>query len=363
MVAKDPATADLAMKQWNSYVDALRQDTSFQTPENASKLETLRQDGLNEIAKVQVKAYADKGQFGMASGLLDSGVHDKNIPPNEQSELHDYIKSQQRAQRADQDHAYLQQERAQKAKDESFSDNIIGQMQFNPKTGVLDVPPNLTAKILAEPGISAKAKVDTIAAANKVIQDSVKQDDPTTVKSLFAGLTPGSANPTTQTSALQMLGAGKITPQTYEQINNIVKGTDAGKVNALSFTQTLKVVKTQVSGEDQLPGVKDPKGEENYAKALPAISAAYQAGLAKGTPENELLDPDDKNWIGNAAKPFVRDPTTWYTDMATAGLGAEPSKPAPPVPPMAERVVGKTTYTNAAGIVGTWNGTGWEIKK
>lgn len=98
------------------------------------------------------------------------------------------------------------------------------------------------------------------------------------------------------------------------------KGTPDGDAENEMKKQTFKVIKQQVSGEDIYPGMKDPKGEEIYAHAMPLLYKAIEDGKSKNIPASELYDPQSKNYIGLAVKGLVRDPSQWHADLAAANL-------------------------------------------
>ncbi len=234
MVARSPATADLAMKQWNSYIDAQAQDTTFQTPENASKLQAWRQDGNNELAKVQVKAFADQGNFKVATGLLDSGAHDANIPPNEQIELRNYIKTQERARRSDANDAWIQQKRQQEFHDNNALNQIADQIKPD-KDGLVNIPPNAKANILAMPstgpnGLSWEGKEKAIAIIDHVAKGTAVDDPKTAHDNIvnLSSLTPKNI----QDQAAQ----GLITPEKMPFWNSLVANTPDAKSAKDAFT-------------------------------------------------------------------------------------------------------------------------------
>lgn len=101
------------------------------------------------------------------------------------------------------------------------------------------------------------------------------------------------------------------------------KKTQAGAQTSAMQAQTFKVLKTQLSGEDQFPGMKDPKGEEIFAQAMPMVYKAITDGEAKGIPSSELYDPSNKNWVGNVAKGLIRSPDQWHADITGANLSDE----------------------------------------
>ena len=113
---------------------------------------------------------------------------------------------------------------------------------------------------------------------------------------------------------LTMSGLDKLT----KEISG--KGTPDGDSESAMRGQAFKVIKTQISGEDQFAGLKDPKGEEIYARALPLMYKAIEDGKSKGIPASELYDPSNKNYIGNAVQGLKRTPAEYYNSLAAANL-------------------------------------------
>lgn len=121
-------------------------------------------------------------------------------------------------------------------------------------------------------------------------------------------------------NGLTLGGINKLT----EEINT--KKTAQGAQKAAMETQTFKVIKTQLSGEDMFPGMKDPKGEEIFAQAMPMVYQAIEDGQKKGIPASQLYDPKSKDWVGNVIKPLIRSPDQWHSDILGASIEEPPKE-------------------------------------
>lgn len=142
---------------------------------------------------------------------------------------------------------------------------------------------------------------------------------------------PDDPNRITSTDQLmQHIQTGDLTFAGYDRMAKELsgKGTPEGSAEGAQQAQTFKVIKQQLSGEDMMPGMKDPKGEEIYAHAMPLIYKAIDDGKAKGIPVSELFDPQSKNWVGNAIQSLKRSPDQYYSDMSAANLGGVSSDAA-----------------------------------
>lgn len=314
---KDPSSMDQSIGQIDALVNATKEhNTGLLTPEQINRIDDVAHDMKNEVVKSGIQGLADVNPKG-AVAAINSGKFSDYITGTEGDTLTKYAEGVTRMKLEDQQRVYENQQRAQKQTDENAANKVLNSV-YNPTTGQLSVPNDIMTRIWSAPGVSGKAKLEMLGAVKHISEDS-SIDDATTVRNLYEGVGKGT---TTQQDALSALGAGKITPKTYSEINNTIKGTDAGRIDENQYTQTMKDIKTRVSGEDQLPGVKDPKGEDNYASALPLVAKALRDGLQAGIPPSELYDPQNKNWIGNAAKPFIRSQQQYYTDLAAANLTA-----------------------------------------
>lgn len=113
-----------------------------------------------------------------------------------------------------------------------------------------------------------------------------------------------------------------LTLKGIQQLTQEIDGkkTADGAAKGAMQAQTFKVIKSQVSGEDLFPGMKDPKGEEIFAQAMPLVYKAIAEGEAKGIPSSELYNPKSPSWVGNVAKGLIRTPDQWHSDIVGANM-------------------------------------------
>ncbi len=57
-----------------------------------------------------------------------------------------------------------------------------------------------------------------------------------------------------------------------------------------------------------IPGLKRPGGVESWNKALPVLTKALEDGRAKGLTNQQLMDPENKDSVWGALKPFLPPP-------------------------------------------------------
>jgi soluble lytic murein transglycosylase-like protein len=145
---------------------------------------------------------------------------------------------------------------------------------------------------------------------------------------LYKGVHAPDGDPSKITNPTQFYKYGDgngLTLKGIQQLSSEIDGkkTAEGAQKAAMEAQTFKVLKTQLSGEDLFPGMKDPKGEEIFAQAMPMVYKAIQDGESKGIPASELYSPSSKNWVGNVAKGLIRPPDQWHADIVGSNLQDE----------------------------------------
>lgn len=119
---------------------------------------------------------------------------------------------------------------------------------------------------------------------------------------------------------------GDLTIAGFDKLKNYLIKDPQSAADTKMLDQTLKVVKRQVSGEDDALGFRDPKGEELFGSALPKVLQAWDDGKAKGLSTAELTDPKSTNWIGLAAQGLKRTPEQMNADMLAAADAVTPKK-------------------------------------
>ena len=373
-VARDPTSADAAMVQFHSYIDGISKTGALPPAEIAK----LRYDGTNELAKVQVQAYADKPGNGpsIALGLLNSGVHDANISPAEQEELRKYINNASHTHLEDQRLAAEQQKRVQEQQEEAAANKVLGSMKVDPNTGAVSIPNGLNSQIFTDPSLRAKAKVDLMNMIKHVSQDT-DVTDPATRTANFQAL---GNNTLTQGDLLSQAGAGKLSKEDLSFFNERLKQTpDAVAEKGMVSNAVQQVSKSILTSA--APGLP-PSPAQRQAETsfqnwfMPAYQSALNdpdlAGKSASQKAQILLSSTDPKGLLTPDKlaPFMVSPQQLLAD-GLKGVGPLPSQggataPAPvkaaALPAISDRVAGKTTYTNADGKTFLWNGTGWSNK-
>ena len=89
-------------------------------------------------------------------------------------------------------------------------------------------------------------------------------------------------------------------------------------------------VKQNLSMEDPALGIKDPRGEQLYASALPLMYQAIDAGKKAGKTDAQLYSPNSPDFIGKVADSLKRSEVQQRIDGLTAGSPAPVAATAKP---------------------------------
>lgn len=134
---------------------------------------------------------------------------------------------------------------------------------------------------------------------------------------------------------------GQITISDVNALRSEIQGrrTDEGRIESDMKTGLLRTAKTMLSGTNQLTGLRDPKGDEQYQKFLVQFLPEYAKQRQAGKTPQQLLDPDSPDYLGKMADRFRRPPAQFMRDLLTEngslvpGGGIAPALGAVPAPP------------------------------
>lgn len=108
---------------------------------------------------------------------------------------------------------------------------------------------------------------------------------------------------------------GDLTIAGFDKLKGMMAKDPESQAETMMRSQAFKVIKRQLSGEDDALGIKDPQGEKLFAMALPKLFKSIEDGHTQGLHGSDLYDPSSKNWIGNTVASLKRSSTQMSIDM------------------------------------------------
>lgn len=211
--------------------------------------------------------------------------------------------------------ASLADQKARKDASDGAANGYVGRLLQNQTDGI--VP-----QIAADPHLDWETKIRL----GELAEHHLKSDIDGAVKTYGTGfwdaytrvhLPQGDPNRITdQNQIFTRAGpGGDLTLSGVKELNAMIAEKDTAQGEADSTLQKLFFdnAKRQISGDDPLLHIKDPKGEENFLKFMQHALPAFQAGRAAGKSIAELTDMDSP--IGKAIAGYKRTPQQYMADM------------------------------------------------
>lgn len=274
---------------------------------------------LGQQAKEQLAIAAARGMVRNSPEMAEKMYNGGSLPGQKflteagNAQIVAYIQTAQNAERAKVAIAKAGEEDAKRQAAEQDGTAIIRDIYKGGGTGVLDkiLSSNLTwaqkesminiAESHAKGGAGSR-DTTTYGPGFFNLYQKVHTNEIKTPQDLWKEVGPG--------KALTLAGADRLA-------NEIIgRRTPEGKNEADLKAGFVKAFTQQLSGENQLLGYRDPKGQVLVQQALVAFMGAYDAAKAAGKhPPAALLDPGNPNSLWPVVMRFKRDPNTMMRDM------------------------------------------------
>ena len=203
-------------------------------------------------------------------------------------------------------------------------------------------PTSLSATEIADSNLKWEDK----ARFNNMLQTAIKPEtiktDPDTMIKLWERihLPDGAEGKITREEEVESLFGKGLTLSDVNALRSEIQGrrTDDGKIESDMKAGLLRVARTSLSGTNQLTGIRDPKGDEQYQKFLVMFLPEYSKQRQAGKTPQQLLDPESPDYLGKSITRFKRPAKDMMRDLITEngsivgpalGGGAAPTVTAP----------------------------------
>lgn len=188
--------------------------------------------------------------------------------------------------------------------------------------------PNVSAAQIADPNGPYKAllpdaKLRMIDFISRTAAATAGNNDTKTYGPLFTSnlarvyLPDGDPNKLNDPSSLVTQIGNGLTVDGFTRLKSEIdaRGTPDGVAESTMKQAFLADAKSQISGENELLRMRDPKGADLYLKFLAQALPAYDAGRKAGKSPAQLLGPDSPDYIGKSISRFVRPPSVFTQDL------------------------------------------------
>ncbi len=309
ILQKDPTSFDTVAPLWKSYIDGMRNDPAFASTDGKIKLDKMFNEGNDEFAKEQVKAFADQGKIEHARVALEAQGKAGNIEPNWNSELTLYINNQKNAHELER----LQRVKisdAQKEQQNSQEVNNAFQSIASGKGATATVIMGNTKLTSAQKTDFLDKKTGILTLPQKFLTSQTYGDNfSQIVQSVYSGQDISGAGLTEGVRRME------ITPAGAAQLKAIADKmkTPAGLAEARAQQSVLARMQ-----DDMVKGGSiniDPEGKKIYNNMLNSFYPAWDAEIRSGKTPAQISNPDSKDYIGNLANTFKRSDVQTMADI------------------------------------------------
>lgn len=275
---KDPTTIDQALSHIDAAVSAQKEGANgYLNEAELNRINDVSADMKNEVVKSGLQGLADVNPEA-AMKAIDSPAFTDHLKPGEAEQLKKYSEGVVRMKQEDVTRAYENQRRAQTERDEQASTKIINGM-YDPESGKLNVPDDISQQIWQMPGVSGKTKLQLLGAAQHISKEDNKEDDSDLIRENASRLRSDSANPLTKDDLLGQLAAGKMKTSTYNFFNGQLKDTQDTKDSNDIMNQALAEGRNSILGPST--GIAfDPATEQSYSRFQADFLSKYRAAMS-----------------------------------------------------------------------------------
>ena len=312
MVGHDPSSLPLARDTLNSQFQAALANKNL----TLTQVDQLKDAFPKLLSQVGESAFYGRLTQNSRAALTDiqSGKFDgMGMDTGRLTELAQArIKEDDRAQRADADHAMVMQERAatraSEAKASSLLQGLVPPMGADGKQGPLTVPDGWFQAVVKS-GMKPSEVMATVAFGDRIAKDAaagtVAHNDEGVSGDLISRL--GSAdNPTTQAEIAAEVKAGKLTPQfgmeLYNKASSENRDAMAHVANDPIIKSEFERARARLAGPSSVVGLGTSAATDKFQQFKTQALSVLQDVVAKGGDTAPYLDPKDPHYLfGNDA--------------------------------------------------------------
>lgn len=322
---KDPSSFQDVLEQSVESIDNMIESGGFPAK--------MRDKAINEMgteyATAAVRGWIDKDP-DFAEKSLKNGVYDKFIDQDRKHQLVGEIRQARNAQEIEAQRAERLKEKAQKAAQGKTQNDFLKKMQ----DGGLSAKDILNSNLDAFGSGSKEQFLQMLKKANE--PENKLKPDGAVIKNLFdrIHLPDGDPNKLTDENELNNYLANGLDFENLNRMRDELQGqnTQAGKQEADMKRQVYEIAKGQLTKSNSMTGLRDPYGDEQFAKWNAQFLDQFTEQRKEGVPARELLDPSSPKYLGRtidafkrSQKQIIKDLTGSRTRTPGSGIAKNPA--------------------------------------
>lgn len=318
-IAQSTIAGKLAVEEWNNTIN-VNSNTLQSSPAEfdsviRSTVDTLEADVQNgtldrteaeKRKRLTGEQYAQSAVRGWsqisaetAENLLNQGVYDKYLNPDQKAALFSTIKTYKNAEETEKLRLQkIEEDRQVKVSEAWEQDNLDN---LNNKT--------LTTKQILQSPLKANRKIQYLNMLKTNLKETIKTD-PTVKNDLIRKVLLPEDDPKKITSAAQLynyVGKG-LTITDVKQISSFMDSTPDGIRMKSNRKLLMQQAENTLAKKDPLTGMPDPQGAYNLSLYTNALMDAEQKVVKEGKDPSVIYDPTSKDYFGNQIFKFQSTP-------------------------------------------------------
>lgn len=283
--------------------------------------------GKTEMAAATIRGWADKNPE-YAQQLLKSNRYDQYLKADQKAALDGDIQQAIRGREIEAERRKKQEKEALEMRQKETQDTFLTQLT----KGKLDTKTILNSNLDAFGSGSKKEFLNLLEAHNK---GDLNQTDPSVFRDRLNAISRPDGDPNKlvdENALIQDVVNGKLSFEDMGKLRSEMQGrkTEEGKIEGQLKDNFLKTVRGELSGSNDMLGIKDPQGDKNNLAFQTWFFKYYNDQRKAGKTAYQLLDPNSPDYVGKWTTRFKNSPDQIMNNLVS-GM-QETQGPEAPLP-------------------------------
>lgn len=304
-LTNDPSAFEITKKNFDEFLQA--QVKTGGLP--ADKAIELQRVAHANFAENTARGYMNINPAA-AEKMIQAGKFDAYISGDQKKQLLVEAKVYQNAREVDENRQKKMAKDARKEQAEATQDMMLNKIYKNEMS---------SKEILNDHSLDFSEKLQMIHVM-KQHQEEANKTDPEVYRAVYDRVNAKDGDPEKITDVNQLseyVGNG-ISVSDLQSFRKQVQGgkTGEGKIETQLRKSFTDMAKNKLTKTNEMTGLKDQNGDEQYHAFLTDFTAKYEAEKQKGKSPDQLLNPKSPDYIGGMLQNYVKSPNQIMQDLA-----------------------------------------------
>lgn len=305
VLMNDPSALEITKKNFDEFLQA--QIKTGGLP--AAKAGELQKAAYAEFAEGSARGYMNINPDA-AEKMIKAGKFDAYISGDQKYKLLAEAKVYKNAQEVEENRQKKMAKDARKEQAEATQDMMLNKIYKNEMS---------SKEILNDHSLDFSEKLQMIHVM-KQHQEEANKTDPEVYRAVYDRVNAKDGDPQkiTDVNELSEFVGNGISVSDLQSFRKQVQGgkSGEGKIETQLRKSFTDMAKNQLTKTNEMTGLKDPNGDEQYHAFLTDFTNKYQSEVQKGKTPDQLLNPKSPDYMGNMLQNYVKTPNQIMQDMA-----------------------------------------------